>query len=118
MKGGKQSVRTTIEDVKVGVHVACIEFDRVTTWTHDAHYGADADGNRGMAMDFIDEDYAENVTVTFDGDREALPLKALSAFQQFTVQGIIDAYLESHEPDWQEQDDEPDWDADCEKDDL
>jgi hypothetical protein len=108
MKGGKQSVRTTIEDVMIGVHSAVIEFDRVTTWVHDAHYGADADGNRGMAVDMIDEDYAENVTVQFDEDREQMPLASLSEAHRVAVEVAIDAHLETHEPDWQEQDDEPD----------
>lgn len=83
-----------------------IEFTRVTTWVHDAHYGADADGNRGIAVDFINEDYAEDVVmINDDGDPVAVPelLKA-------EVDAAVDAYLARVEPEYNDRN-EPDYDA-------
>ena len=41
----------------------CVEFTRRTVYVHDPSYGADADGDRGVPMDFIDEDEAEGITI-------------------------------------------------------
>ena len=82
-----------------------IEFTRVITWVHDAHYGADADGNRGIAVDFIDEDLAEDVVMINDnGDPVAVPelLKA-------EADAAVDAYLARVEPEYNDRD-EPDYD--------
>ncbi len=93
-----------------------IEFDRVTTYSHDAHYGADADGNRGRPMDFVDEDRAENVVVSWD-DRTPITLDALAdawpkegdrADPKRAVLAAVNAYLERVEPTPEEEEEGPD----------
>lgn len=42
-----------------------LEVEGDVTFEFESNYGADADGNRGMPMDFS---YVENVTATLDGD--------------------------------------------------
>lgn len=79
-----------------------IEFTRVTTWAHDAHYGADADGNRGVPMDFVEEDCAEAITINFI-DEPGEPVTAQSIRDQHPllyaeIAKAIDAYLERVEP--------------------
>ncbi len=108
----KQSIPTSF-DATIGAHDACIEFDRVTVFSHDAHYGADADGNRGVPMNFIDDDYAEDIMVLTwegsDGAREvATPIDALTSLQALEVQRLIDDYLEQHDPAYKEPEDDPD----------
>jgi hypothetical protein len=116
VKSKTHTVRESFDDVKIGVHLACIEFDRVTAYVHDPNADCDADGNRGRAVDYIDEDYAERITVQFDEDREALPLASLSTFHQKEVSGAIDAYLERvppTPPEDEEPDDDREDDDDC-----
>ena len=96
MKSHRQSIKTTLEEVQIGAHEATIEFTRVTTWSHDAHYGADADGNRGVPMDFIDEDYAEgDVLIAFIEDDGPIPV--LKIFQA-EVDLAVTAHIERSEP--------------------
>ena len=92
-------------DTIIGGRNVCLEFTRVTVFVHDAHYGADADGNRGWPMDFIDEDYAEDVLVEFDGEGSGAILDV-----QTEVDSAIEKYLESHEPTMPEEP-ERDWDV-------
>jgi hypothetical protein len=40
-----------------------VSFDRDTTISHDTNYGADADGNRGTSVYFIEEDVPSNVFI-------------------------------------------------------
>lgn len=54
--GHSQVTHETIEEVTIGGFEVTIEFQRRSVWTHDPAYGADADGRRGMAVDFLDED--------------------------------------------------------------
>lgn len=56
--GHSQVTHETIEEVTIGGFEVTIEFQRRSVWTHDPAYGADADGRRGMAVDFLDEDEA------------------------------------------------------------
>lgn len=91
----------------------CIEFDRRTTWSTDHHYGADADGNRGISVTEIDEDSAENVTVFWydvvDGAKID-QLENLTDAQQKNVNAQIETWLETNDPDGAADDYEPDYD--------
>ena len=116
MTMNKSTRREAFDAVMDGQDV-CIEFDRVTTWSTDHHYGADADGHRGISRTDIDEDYAEEIVVLTwtngaDGHREIVtPITALTSLQALEVQQLIDLYLEENEPTWpddDEPDDEPD----------
>ena len=101
-----KSSRTESFDAIIDGRECQIEFTRVTTFVHDAHYGADADGNRGMPMDFIDEDIAEDVCISFIEDDGPMPVpKHLEA----EVEKAVDAYIESHEAEAPEPE-EPDYD--------
>jgi hypothetical protein len=109
MRSHTQRVKTTLEEVDLAGREATIEFTRVTVTTHDPNYGADADGNRGVPRDEIDEDYAEDIRVSFTPDMlenfDTLPegIRAL-------VTAAIDTYIAMHEPEWEEEP-ERDWDA-------
>lgn len=103
-----KSSRTETFDAIIDGRECQIEFTRVTVFSHDAHYGADADGNRGMPMDFIDEDYAEgDVLIAFIEDDDG-PVVAPKVFQA-EVDKAVEAYIKSHEPTAPE-DEEPDYD--------
>jgi len=72
---------------------ADIEFDRTFTCDHDAHYGADADGNRGVPMDFIEDEDQTDIQVTFQDENEPQPLGTLPAAEQAEVLAAIADYL-------------------------
>ena len=113
MSSGKQT-RSEAFDAELDGQDVCVEFDRVTKWSTDPNYGADADGNRGISVTEIDEDYAENIFVlTFeqgaDGTKEiSTPLSALTSLQALEVQRLVDEHLEQHEP---TEPEEPDYDG-------
>lgn len=92
-----------------------IEFTRLTTFVR-SHYGADADGNRGVDVTEIEEDEAEGIVVLTvedgaDGHKElTTPLDALTSLQALEVQRLVDEYLAAHVPDEPEPDDEDDYD--------
>lgn len=99
-------------DTELDGHDICIEFDRRTTWSTDHHYGADADGNRGISVTEIDVDNAENVTVSWYDEATGnahndIPLAELTEAQRTGVQALLDAWLEANEPGGPEYD-EPD----------
>jgi hypothetical protein len=56
----KSTTRTAF-DTMFENRECCLEFDRTTAWSTDHHWGADADGNRGISRTEIDEDYAEGI---------------------------------------------------------
>lgn len=85
-----------------------VTFNRKTEWSHDHNYGADADGHRGVPMDFIDEDYAEDIEVRKDGDKDFVALATLPKELQEQLQKQIDNWLERNEPEYEEH--EPDCD--------
>lgn len=97
----------------------CIEFDRVTSFGHE-NYGADADGNRGMWIDTIDDDYAARIIVTFYGEDGAADVEAtfdeLPAERQETVNALIEEWMYANEPEPPEgqDNDYPDNDDDLE----
>ena len=77
-------------------------FTRVTRISHDPDYGADADGRRGMPMDFIDEDYYEDVFVSKyieaeDKMTEAVALGTLPEAERQAVEAALEAYLDAHD---------------------
>jgi len=102
-------------DAPLNNREVCITFDRRTVFGLDANYCADADGRRGMAIDFIDEDYAVDITVQLYGDdgegqQPRRPVAALSSLDALEVHRLVDEYLETHDPEPDDAD-EPDWDA-------
>lgn len=104
----KQTFDVDFDVVLLGVPVT-ISFTRVTTWNW-AHYGADADGRRGLLMTMIDDDYAEHVTVVDDaGDVRPGPDMWRAANE------AVEQYLDSHEPCCDESEPDPD-DREDEKD--
>lgn len=101
----KQSVRVGFNAPLNGQDVD-IEFTRTTAWSPE-HYGADADGNRGMWIDSIDEDEATDITV------DDKPLSALSTLEEAEVRRLVDAWMEATPPEAEEQPEpepEPDYD--------
>jgi hypothetical protein len=102
-------------DAQVNGRDCCIEFERVTTFVTDHHYGADADGNRGMSVTEVDEDYAEHIVLLewvggIDGTHElTTALPDLQEPERGEVARLVDAFLATHEPEAPEpDDDEPD----------
>ncbi len=92
-----RSSRTESFDTTIAGRDACIEFTRVTTWSHDPSYGSDADGNRGIPMDFLDDDEAEDITLNFD-DEPAKPLVEWPYVVRDLVDKAIEHYLEENKP--------------------
>ena len=74
-----------------------VRFNRKTEWSHDSNYGADADGNRGIPMTFIDEDYAVDISVN-DSDIKDYP----SYFQE-EIKKEINHWLELNLPEEEER---------------
>lgn len=79
-----------------------VEFIRVTTYSHDPSYGADADGNRGVPRDSIDADDAEDITIRSweeNGAREVVrELRELPPEQQAVLAAEIEDYLVHIDP--------------------
>jgi hypothetical protein len=97
-----------------------IEFDRVAIWSSGME-GQDADGNRGMWMTSVDEDYAEHIMVTMwlrvpgvITKEIATEFTALPQVDREVVQKLVDDYLEKHEP-TEPENDEPDYEPDDEE---
>lgn len=108
MKG----TRTETFDAVIDGRECQITMTRVTNFVHDATYGADADGNRGMAVDYIDEDAAEGDVLIDFLDVEGDPIVVRVSALQAEVDTAIDAYIERTEPTPpDDEDDEPDYDA-------
>jgi len=76
-------------DAVIGTSEVCISFTRRTTWSYDPHYGSDADGNRGMPLTSIDEDWGDNVTATY---YSGLVVSA------DLLQDAVDCYIATYEP--------------------
>jgi hypothetical protein len=117
MKSHTQSIKTTLEEVDLAGREATIEFTRVTAFSHDPNADCDADGNRGVPRDEIDEDYAEDIMVTFDdcdedfgGPTKVVPFDALHGGHRALVTIAVDSYIETHEPEFEEET-ERDWDV-------
>jgi hypothetical protein len=69
-KSNKHSERVEFGTVLTGTNDeepidVCIGFTRTTAWGYE-NYGADADGNRGVWMNIIDEDSYAQVAVEWD----------------------------------------------------
>lgn len=112
MKNRAMTVRQSCDATIMGAEVT-LNFDRAMEFSHDANYGADADGRRGMPMDFIERDEAENAEIEF-ADGKKMPLSDLP-------QDIREACEAAIKKDMDAQDafelagdnsgpDEPDWD--------
>ena len=99
-------------DTRLDGREVFVEFDRTTTWSSGLE-GQDADGNRGVWMTSIDEDYADSITLYWydeggDGHTD-IPLAALTSLQALEVQRLVDEWLEQHEP-TEPDEPEPDYD--------
>lgn len=92
-KTGTTQAHVTLDAVPVLGDTVRVEFDRVTHWYHDAHYGADADGNRGIPVDDIDEELAEDVRVTLPSGL-VVPLTDLAPIHQDVINEAITEFLE------------------------
>ena len=80
---------TTLADGRT----VALSFTRETSWTTDRHWGADADGRRGMPVTYADEDRAVDVIAhLITGDHEQpIPVTA-------EMEAAIDAYLRDVPP--------------------
>ena len=110
-------VRTLLEEIDLtlpGGETVEVNFTRVTEWEYDAHYGADADGNRGMPMTgFMDSD-PEGVTINHD-DCPSTPLEDEPRDRQAEILSAIEAWEKEHpaeEPEDDGEDDHNPWDDD------
>lgn len=104
----KNTVAESFDTVLKGLEV-CIEFERTTTYERDLHYGADADGNRGISMLLVDDDVAEDIKVTIEDTDIQAPFLSLTPELQIDVQQAVDDYMEKHDPQ-QFEEPEPDYD--------
>jgi hypothetical protein len=86
------------------------------TFSHDSNYGADADGNRGVPMDFTDDVYVCDTLDKDDEGEELLPEEINEA------DGLLCAAAEDHDwsadmepdyPDEEDYDDREDDDCPC-----
>ena len=91
-----------------------VAFDRITAYSHDPNADCNADGNRGHAVDYIDEDRAENIAAEDEETGVTVLLGALADSDQAVIQKAVDDYLEQHDPEPEEEydpredrDDEP-----------
>jgi hypothetical protein len=110
-KGG---VVRTSESIDFGE--VTIQFTRVVEWMYDPSYGADADGNRGMATWMYDEEEPEDIVVV-DEDGNETPIAQLSAERAKEVTAVIDKFLQATTPEGL-NDDGPEEDYDGEPDDY
>jgi len=102
---------STIEfDAPLNGRDVLIRFTRTLAWSWE-HYGADADGNRGMQMLTLDEDdYADvHVQRYDDWDAQSTALAELPAAQQDAVRTLVETWMQEHEPEAEEEC-EPDYD--------
>ena len=67
-----------------------VTLNRVTKIVKE-NYGADADGNRGQVMTFVDEDYAENIYV------DDVPIKELLPDLQLKIEAAVDTWVETND---------------------
>jgi hypothetical protein len=84
-------------DTQLDGRDVCVEFTRVTTYSYDPTYGADADGNRGVPMDFIDDDHTEAITILSweeNGAREVVrAIQELPLEREAQLHAEIEDYL-------------------------
>jgi hypothetical protein len=95
-KGVKKMIEQNGIKTEINIDGIDVEFERMTIWSHDPNYGADADGNRGVPCDFLDEDYADDVTVL------GIPIELYPIPFRKLVMREINAWLEDNEPDMPE----------------
>jgi len=102
----KQVTEVEFDAVIYGLDIT-IGFTRTTVFSHDAHYGSDADGNRGWPMDFIEEDEATDIFVTVND--QTIPVILLDNAER--VMEAIEVFMKEHDPEPMEQP-ERDYDVD------
>ena len=79
---------------------------------HEPNYGADADGNRGVPMDFAED--AEILEIQNTRTKRVIPIKRLEKIKGHDGEYILDkiyGYLDERGIDWEaDEPDEPDYD--------
>lgn len=96
----EREVKTEVEDGTGNIFE--VQFTRKTYWEHDSDYGADADGRRGEAIDFVEEDRADAVMVKVA--EVYVKLEEVNDEIRTRIEEAIDAYLRDNEPDAPESD--------------
>jgi len=91
-KGDRSLVKDIEVDIEVGIETYDVTFTRYTTIEHEADYGADADGNRGIARDFIGDDYAKDIFVN------GKPIADYDKKIQEEIERGIDLYINENDP--------------------
>lgn len=73
-------MKTTMEKIEVEIDGTLYEvsFTRETTFSKDADYGADADGNRGTSVVFIEEDRYEGLEAVEYVDEAGSPNRSIN----------------------------------------
>lgn len=79
--------------------VAKIEIDYEATFLHDSNYGADADGNRGIPITFLDNIRIEDVDfIHTDGRRERAKFCDLTQVEQEEILELVEEQAEQEGP--------------------
>jgi hypothetical protein len=82
----------------------------VTEWEYDPHYGADADGHRGMPMTFHADADPEDITINHE-DCPSTPLDEESRERQAEILAALDQWMKDHDAEAPDPDaDEPEYD--------
>jgi hypothetical protein len=107
------AIRRPVEEVPITLDSLTFELAwiRVTLWEYDAHYGADADGNRGQAVWGFMDDTPEEITLRHPESQTVTIYEDLTAKEQAEVLAVIEAWQHAHPPD-QEPDEGPE-EPDC-----
>ena len=111
--GAKQVSQVEFDAVYEGLDIS-ITYTRTTKWSTDHHYGADADGNRGISVTEIDEDDYSAVQASWEDNSTGnahnnIPFDEIR-FPEMKAEIIkmIEQHMEEHEP-VMEEPDEPEW---------
>ena len=88
-------MRNTIEkevniDLDIEETTYNVSFNRVSKIVKE-NYGADADGNRGQTLTFVDEDYAENIYV------DDVPINELPTDLQLKIEDAVETWVETND---------------------
>jgi hypothetical protein len=85
---------------------------------HDAHYGADADGNRGVPVDELHSEVKWPPDCVFDFELfDEVELSSLSADTLASLRKVVEAKLQNWEPDPDDYDERENDNVDKENDD-
>jgi hypothetical protein len=93
--------------------VVKIEADYEATISHDSNYGADADGNRGIYVTFLDDIQLEELDLIYaDGRKERVKFESLQECEQeWLLQMITEQAEAAEEDDWDPRDEPEYWES-------